>query len=126
MIYRIFLISLLILVSRESVAGSSKDIACMAVMCLTGDGGESCAPALNKFFSIEKFTGGVTRSFSKRLTKKARKLFLKQCRAENIGPYINSAINSQGSERRTQQVIDRPDNDRGLRCRKKKKSTRCK
>jgi hypothetical protein len=71
------------------------DIACVAILCLSGDGGQSCAPSLSKFFSIEKFTAGITGGFSKKLTKIARKKFLQKCDASD-NETIRSIIEKHG------------------------------
>jgi len=84
--------------SPQASAGSGTQIACIAIICLSGDGGSACAPSLSTFFKIEKFTGGLGGGFSKTLTKIARKKFLKQCDAPGIDGVINEVIKKNGEK----------------------------
>ena len=75
----------------------TSDIACVAILCLSGDGGQSCAPSLSTFFAIEKFTGGISGGFSKKLTKIARKKFLQKCDASD-NETIRAIIEKHGEK----------------------------
>ena len=55
---------------------STKDLACGAMICLSGEGGSACSLYLDNYFSIKKKKKGKLCS---PCTKIARKLFLQQC-----------------------------------------------
>ena len=77
-------------------ATSTKDLACGAIMCLSGDGGSACSPYLDKYFSIKKKKHG---SFCSPCTKIARKAFLQQCDYVDA-PTIEQVNNQYGSQYR--------------------------
>jgi len=80
---------------------SIKDLACGAIMCLSGDGGSACSLYENKYFSIEKFHHG---HFDAGVTKRARKAFLNKCDHVNA-PTITRVNNTNGRTRRPNQGI---------------------
>ncbi len=64
----------IILVAPVAHAMSIAELACGATICLAGDGGDACAPYLDKYYSIDGPTKGAT--------KRMRKIFLAQCKKE--------------------------------------------
>jgi hypothetical protein len=81
---------------------STKDLACGAIMCLSGDGGSACSPYLDKYFSIKKKKHG---SFCSPCTKIARKAFLQQCDYVDA-PIINQVNNQYGGQRQQYNGFD--------------------
>jgi hypothetical protein len=102
------LLTFFLLGSIASAASAQSQLACIAIICLSGDGGSACTPALGAFYKIEKFTGGLGGKFSKKLTKKARKIFLSKCDAPNIQRSIDYAVSKHGDKRMPEQNPAQP------------------
>ena len=89
-IITITLITALTFSITPAFAVSTKDLACGAIICLSGDGGSACAPYLDKYFSIKKNKKGF---FCSPCTKLARKFFLKQC--DHVKAPVIEKVNNQ-------------------------------
>ncbi|MES9903230.1 MAG: TrbM/KikA/MpfK family conjugal transfer protein [Sedimenticola sp.] len=95
--FSIFILSASLSFSPVISAMSISDLACGAILCLSGESdGDGCGPYLDKYYSIVKKKSWGR--YCSGCTKAARKIFLSNC--EYVGDAeIEAANNKHGSRK---------------------------